>query len=105
MPDNDDRLNRMEGNIERAWSAIEVLADKQAKLDDVMATLADSHIKLVARIDDVARLDAERGRRLDERIDNLARLDAERGRKLDERIDKLVSAIGELVRGRNGGKG
>ena len=26
----------------------------------------------------------------------------ERGRATDERIDKLVSAIGELIRGRNG---
>jgi hypothetical protein len=61
------------------------------------------------RIDQIAENDAERGRALDERIDKLgvridqiAENDAERGRALDERIDKLVSAIGELIRVRNG---
>ncbi len=37
-----------------------------------------------------------------ERIDQIAKADADRGRALDARIDKLVSAIGELLRTRNG---
>ncbi len=63
-------LREMQG---RAWNAIEALADKQAKLDDSLATLTEAQIKT-----------------------------EERFQRTDERIDTLVSAIGELIR-HNGG--
>jgi len=52
----------------RAWAAIEALAEKQAKLDDVLATLAESQVRT-----------------------------KERFRETDARIEKLVSAIGEFL--------
>jgi len=77
--------------------------------DRELAEMRENGRALDERIDQIAENDAERGRALDERIDKLAERidqiagnDAERGRALDERIDKLVSAIGELIRVRNG---
>jgi hypothetical protein len=60
-----------------------------------MAASHEAHERDMAQI---AKADSDRGRALDERIDGLAR----EGRALDGRIDKLVSAIGELIRTRNG---
>ena len=55
--------------VERcAWAAIEALAEKQAELDDVLATLAESQVRT-----------------------------KERFRETDARIEKLVSAIGEFL--------
>jgi galactokinase len=58
----------------RAWAAIERLADKQEKLDDVLVLLTEAQMKT-----------------------------EERFQQTDERIDKLVSAVGEFIRPRNGG--
>ena len=83
MPeDSNQRVQRLEESEQRAWRAIEALADKQTKLDDLMVTLAEAQI-----------LTEERFQKTDERF-----------QKTDERIDKLVSAIGELIRGRNPGQ-
>ncbi len=60
-----------------------VLADKQAKLDDVVVVLADAQIKTEARF----RETDERFRKTDERF-----------RETDARIEKLVVAIGEFLR-------
>ncbi len=53
----------------RAFVAIDALADKQARLDDVLVLLTEAQIKT-----------------------------EERFRETDGRIDKLVSAIGEFIR-------
>jgi hypothetical protein len=45
---------------------------------------------------------AESGRKTEDLIRQIAKADADRGRALDERINNLVSAIGELIRTRNG---
>jgi hypothetical protein len=55
--------------IGRAFTAIEALADKQAKVDDTMALLADAQVRL-----------------------------AESQIKTGERIDRLTSDIGEFIR-------
>jgi len=70
------RVTRLEEFMGRAFTAIEALADKEAKLDDLLATLTEAQIKT-----------EERFRRTDERF-----------QRTDERIDKLVSAIGEMLR-------
>jgi hypothetical protein len=81
MPKRETLTTRVD-RVER-W--IEVLAEKQAKLDDMLVVLTEAQIKLT-------------------QAQNQDRAEArERERRLDERIDKLVGAIGELIR-RNGGK-
>lgn len=62
--------------IGRAFTAIEALADKQAKLDDTTALLAGAQVRLAE-----AQVKNE-----------------ERFRATDERIDRLTSAIGEFIR-------
>jgi flagellar biosynthesis/type III secretory pathway chaperone len=106
--------------MDRVERLIETLADKQTKLDDVLVVLAEAQIKYAEaqlkneeRFREVAEQFAETDRRFaetdrrireaNERMDALAREERERGRRLDERIDKLVSAIGEMLRTRNGG--
>ena len=72
---HDERLARLE-------HLIGVLAEKTNHLDDVMATLAESHIKLI------------------ERMDTGFRESVERDKQLGERIDSLVRGIGEFIRNR-----
>jgi chromosome segregation ATPase len=79
---------KLSTRVERVERLIEVLAEKQAKLDDVLVLLTEAQIKTEERF----RETDERFRRTDERLS-----------QTDERIDKLVSAIGEMLRTRNGG--
>jgi len=72
---------KLSTRVERVERLIELLAEKQARLDDVLVLLTEAQIKT-----------EERFRETDERF-----------RQTDERIDKLVSAIGEMLRTRNGG--
>ena len=65
--------------VERLENLVGVLAEKQAKLDDVLVLLTEAQIKTEEHFQEVGQ----------------------RFRETDERIGKLVSAIGELVR-RNG---
>ncbi len=136
VPDDlNSRVERLEEGERRAWAAIEALADKQERLDDVLVVLAEAQVETEkrfretdARIDKlvsaVGEADArsretdaqwrERFREADARSreadaqlrERFRETDAqlrERSREIDERIDKLVSAIGELIRARNGG--
>jgi chromosome segregation ATPase len=64
-----ERVSRLEESENRAWTAIEALAEKQARLDDALVTLADAQIKTEQRF-----------------------------RETDARIEKLVVAIGEFLR-------
>ena len=67
-----------------------VLADKQARLDDVLVVLAEAQIKLAE-----AQIKTEQQfRETDERF----RKTDERFRDTDARIEKLVVAIGEFLR-------
>jgi hypothetical protein len=73
----EERIERLENSMERAWRAIEFLAGEQTK--------------------GFSRMDAEFAR-LTERMDaEYARTQAQ-FRQTDERIEKLVRAIGELIR-------
>jgi predicted translin family RNA/ssDNA-binding protein len=86
---------KLSTRVERVERLIEVLAEKQAKRDDVLVLLTEAQIKTEERF----RETDERFRRTDERF----RRTDERLSQTDERIDKLVSAIGEMLRTRNGG--
>jgi hypothetical protein len=70
------RVTRIENLMGRAFTAIEALADKEARLDDVLATLTEAQIRT-----------EERFQRTDARFE-----------RTGEGIDKLVSAIGEMLR-------
>jgi len=72
---HDERLTRIE-------NAVVVLIDKTNRLDDVMATLAEAHIKSI------------------EQMDVMAKQSMERDDRLGARIDSLVTAIGEFIRNR-----
>ena len=71
MPDPNTRLDTLEDSMKRAFNAIEALADKQVRLDEVIALLTEAQIK-----------------------------SEERSIRTDTRIESLVSAIGELIRDR-----
>ena len=68
MPDANARSDRLEHAMGRAFNAIEALADKQARLDDVIALLTEAQIK-----------------------------SEERSIRTDTGIEGLVGAIGELI--------
>ena len=72
---HDERLARLE-------NLVGVLAEKTNRLDDVMLTLAESHIKLIERMD--AGFQQFR----------------EQDKHLGERIESLVRAMGEFIRNR-----
>jgi len=78
MPDElSERVARLEDNQARAWSAIERLAEKQERLDDVLVTLTESQIALTNQMTTLSK-------------------------DTDRRIADLVHAIAELIRVRNG---
>jgi len=69
------------------------LVDRTDRQDEVMLTLAESHVKLMANLDRIAQEWEERDRRLGQRIDAV-------NQGLDERIQALVSAMGGFIRNR-----
>ena len=73
------RVERLEEAERRAWAAIERLADKQERLDDVLVTLTESQIALTNQVTTLSK-------------------------ETDRRIADSVHAIGELIRTRNGGR-
>ncbi len=72
----ENRVARLEESMVRAFTAIEALADKEAKLDETMVTLTEAHIELAKSQKELAKSQKE----------------------TDARIQALVSAIGELLR-------
>lgn len=88
--DLNSRVAQLEESMRRAFTAIEALADKQAKLDDSLATLLDAQI----RLQEEQIKTEQRFQQTDERF----RQTDERFRQTDERIAKLVVAMGEFLR-------
>lgn len=81
MADNlNVRVARLEESMERAFTAIEALAEKEAKLDDALAALVEAQIQ-----SQQAQIKTE-----------------QRFQQTDERIEKLVIAIGESLRRNDG---
>jgi chromosome segregation ATPase len=71
-----ERVSTLEEAMRRAFTAIEALAEKEAKLDDALATLIESQIQMQQE-----QIKTE-----------------QRFRQTDERIEKLVIAMGEFLR-------
>ena len=85
----------LSARVDRLERLVEILADKQAKLDDVIVLLTEAQIRT-----------EERFRETDQRFRDIEarfRETDDRSRQTDQRIDKLVSAIGEFIRKQNGG--
>jgi len=53
------RVARLEESERRAWAAIESLADKEAKLDDALAVLAEAQIKTQGQFRETDRRSGE----------------------------------------------
>jgi len=84
----------LSARVDRLERLVEILADKQAKLDDVIVLLTEAQIRT-----------EERFRETDQRFRDIEarfRETDDRSRQTDQRIDKLVSAIGEFIRKQNG---
>jgi predicted nucleic acid-binding Zn-ribbon protein len=73
MPNNTARIDRLEDSMNRAFNAIEALAEKQARLDDVITLLTEAQIETTKSLRTL-------------------------GQETDARIQSLTSAIGELIR-------
>jgi len=105
-----DRVERLEENERRVWRVIEAVADKQQKLDDTMALLADAQLKNEERFKETDRRFQETDKRFQDIEARFKDLEArfretdQRFRHLDERIEHLVSAIGEMIRQRDPGR-
>jgi hypothetical protein len=77
MADNlDSRVTQLEESMKRAFTAIEALAEKEAKLDDVLVLLTEAQIQ-----SQQAQIKTE-----------------QRFQETDARIERLVIAIGEFLR-------
>jgi uncharacterized protein YukE len=98
LADNlNERVTTLEESMKRAFTAIEALAEKEARLDDALATLLESQIQMqeaqlkteqrFQETDELFRQTEQRFRETDERF-----------RQTDERIEKLVIAMGEFLR-------
>ena len=77
------RVTRLEG-------LVGILAEKQAKLDDVLVLLTEAQIRTEERFQETEERFREVAKRFQETD--------ERFRQTDERIEKLVSAIGKMLR-------
>jgi hypothetical protein len=107
MPDKlSTRVDKLEQSMASLIAVVETIADKQARLDDVVVLLTEAQIKTELRFQQVENLIEKRFVETDERFRQLEqrfRETDDRARQTDERIDRLVSAIGEMLRTRNGG--
>jgi hypothetical protein len=86
---HDERLGRIEAAVDSLAGSVGELTGKVGNLDGVMATLAESQIKVFQGMD-----------LLTARLSTIAQESVERDRQLGQRIESLVSAIGEFVRNR-----
>ena len=102
MPDDlNSRVGSLEEHQRHVWAVLDALADKQERLDNALAALADAQAEFVRETDKRFQEHQERLKeheRLFQENERRRREDLERSRELDGRIDKLVLAIGELVR-------
>jgi len=85
-----DRLDRLE-------QVVQILAEDQVSLQNLIAELATETRKGFDRVAAQFEETDKRMRETDDRIAERFRQTDERGRQLDERVDKLVVAIGELI--------
>lgn len=65
----EERFNRIESNLDRATNTLAIAVDTQLHIDGIMATLADSHIKLAEEQAETSR----RFRAFEARMEELRR--------------------------------
>ena len=100
------RVTLMQESMRSAFAAIESLAEKEKKLDDALARLAEARIATERSFQETERLPWQRDRgvpRIDASIGDdpvQAQMDAERPRQLDARIAELLADIRKLRRNR-----
>jgi chromosome segregation ATPase len=95
----------MQESMRRAFAAIESLTEKEKKLDDALARLADARIATERSFQETERLFRQTDRgfpQIDASIENpmQAQMDAERCQQLDARIAELLADIRKLRRNR-----
>lgn len=104
-----DRVGRLEGQMEHVIAVLDRVATNQAELDKALTILAESSEEQFRRTQEQFR---ETDRRLNETramldehvretgasLEKMARDQKARDQVLDARIDKLVSGIGEFIR-------
>lgn len=100
----EQRVEILEGQMQHVVGVLDRLVERQEKLDGVMETLAESHIKTQEQLQEMAgflRRTAEFARESDrewrERMREMDEIQKARDQALDARIDKLVSGIGEFI--------
>ena len=86
---HDERLERIEAAVDSLAGSVGELTGNLGHLDGLMATLAESQIKVFQGMD-----------QLTVRLSTIAQESVERDRQLGQRIESLASAIGEFVRNR-----
>jgi methyl-accepting chemotaxis protein len=87
--------------LDRLDQIVEILAERQADLEKIVADLATETRRGFDQIAVKFRETDERFRETDKRFretDERFRETAEQMRQTNERVDKMVSAIGELIR-------
>ena len=101
-----DAQIRTEQRFQQTDERFQVIEQRFRETDEIFRQLArrfeQSEQRMERRFKQTDQWRAELAAE-DKRLAKLAAEEKERGRKLDERIDKLVSAIGEMLRRRNGG--
>ena len=99
------RVASLEKSMRRAFIAIEAPTEKEKKLDDALARLAEARIATERSFQETERLFRQTDRgfpQSDASIGNRmqAQMDAERRRQLDARIAELLADIRKLRRNR-----
>jgi len=103
VADLEKRVGTLEQHMASVVATLDVLSTNQNRLDEVLETLAESHIRTQEQFRETDRRFAETDRRFAETDRRFAETDR-RFAETDKRIADLVSAIGELVREMRGSR-
>ncbi len=95
------RVERVEGKLEGATKVLPRLQAAMKELEEASIVTAHLQARQAAMLKEHAEWLQSHDRAMSE-MDKHRAEDRERGRALDERIEKLVSAIGEMLRKKNG---
>lgn len=83
------RVDRLEEYMQRAFTSIDALAEKEKKLDDVLVLLTEAQIKTEESFQETER----RFQRTDERIVQIAAEDAARGARTRRATNWLAPLV------------
>ncbi len=101
VEDHENRIQRLEDAMARLAVTMEVLADREGRLDEALVSMADS---VTAFRQDMALREAARDKEMAEFRAEMAALRKETDKRMqelwketDKRISALVSAIGRML--------